>query len=137
MDDTQLEAWLQPQMLRQEATMDCGVSVFGALANLTRHEILLDMPDAINGRTVEEWEAYLTSKGFKATRYQSEEKHPLPCAHLVEIAPGFYHWIFQAEDGGIHDPSPSWMHYPRRLMKMSFYSGRILTIGIEKAPLLA
>lgn len=133
MDDIPLEAWFQGQMLRQEAAMDCGVAVFAKLANLNRQEILRDMPGAINGRTVEEWETYLAARGCRPTRYQAEDEYPLPCAHLVEIAPGFYHWIFQAEDGGIHDPDPSWACYPPRLMKMSFYRRRILTVAIVKA----
>jgi hypothetical protein len=129
MDDAILNVWLQPQMLRQEAEMDCAVAVFGALANLSRGEILEDMPDAINGKTVEEWEEYLTYKGIPAKCFQSPEEYSLPSAHLVEIAPGRYHWIFQAADGGIHDPSPAWQHYPPRLIKMSFYSRRILSIA--------
>jgi hypothetical protein len=46
------EWWSQSQLLRQESEMDCGVCVFGALRNLTRDEILLDLPDTVNGQTV-------------------------------------------------------------------------------------
>jgi hypothetical protein len=37
-----------PQTLRQEGDMDCGLCVFRKLADLTRQQILLDMPDAAN-----------------------------------------------------------------------------------------
>jgi hypothetical protein len=34
--------------------MDCGVEVFRALTKLTRAEIVKDMPEAVNGKTVDE-----------------------------------------------------------------------------------
>ncbi len=44
-----LDWWSQSQTLQQKSEMDCGVPVFGALINLTREEILFDMPDAVDG----------------------------------------------------------------------------------------
>jgi hypothetical protein len=129
MGTTPLDWWFQPQKLRQEGDMDCGVCVFGELANLTRDQILRDLPEAVNGKTVGEWKAYLAEKGFEAVEYGPEEEHPLPCAHLVGIATGFHHWIYQAEDGGIHDPSPVFQHMPPKLIKLSEYN-RVLTIAI-------
>ena len=99
--------------------MDCGVCVFGALTKLSRKEILSDMPDAANGKTVDQWEAYVNGKGWEMARYQHGQPHALPCAHLHEIIPGFYHWILQAEDGGIHDPNPSCQHCPPKMLKLS------------------
>jgi hypothetical protein len=46
-NETKLEWWFELQMLRQENEMNCGVCVFGTLTNLTRQEILFDMPDAV------------------------------------------------------------------------------------------
>jgi hypothetical protein len=100
MDDP-LNIWLEQQSLRQEGEMDCGLCVFGKLANLTRKEILDDMPDAANGKTVEEWETYLSKKlrprKLKSVRYQVGEVYPLPCAHLVSA--GRPHWISGGERG--------------------------------------
>ena len=127
----ELDNWLQPQMLRQEGDMDCGVAVFGALAELTREEILRDMPDAVNGKTVDEWKAYLSDKGFAVFQYSPDEPCPLPCAHLVGTPPNFCHWIYQAPDGGIHDPSPVFRYTPPKLINLSHYGGtKILTITI-------
>src|SRR5258707_9014155 len=98
-----IDRYFEPQMLRQEGDMDCGVCVFGALAELSREELL---SDAVNGKTVEQWEEYLRGKGFTVIRYQNSDEPLPPCAHLVEGGAGF-HWIYQAKDGGgIHDPSP-------------------------------
>jgi hypothetical protein len=91
-------------MLRQKGSMDCGVAVFGALANLSREEITGDMADAVNGKTVDEWKAYLATKGFAVLQYAPGDTYPRPCAHLVGMHP-YYHWIYEAEDEGIHDPS--------------------------------
>lgn len=117
-------------MLRQESEMDCGVSVFGALTNLTPAEILFDMPDAVKGKTVDQWGDYVNRKGWEMVRHQPGEKYPLPCAHLHQILPGYYHWIFQAEDGGIHDPSPWCEHCPPKMVKLSSYNV-ILTVAIK------
>jgi hypothetical protein len=53
-NESNLEDWFQPQLLRQESAMDCGVCVFGALTKLSREEILSDMPDATNGKTLDQ-----------------------------------------------------------------------------------
>lgn len=129
----ELDRWLQPQTLQQEGQMDCGVAVFAKLANLTEERILSDMPEAANGMTPEHAERYLKSKGLKVTRYESGDKHPLPCAHLVESSPHHYHWIFQAEDGGIHDPSPACQHCPPHYINQhfdAFYRAKVLTLAV-------
>jgi len=110
--------------------MDCGVCVFGALTGLSREEILHDLPDAAKGKTVDEWETYMRGKGFDAVPYQPEEAYPLPCAHLVESGAG-HHWIYQAADEGIHDPSPVFQHMPPKLLKLSAYRRRVLTIAVR------
>jgi hypothetical protein len=125
----------EPQMLRQEGDMDCGLSVIGALAKLNREEILHDMPEAVNGKTVDQWKAYLTERGIEVVQYGPKDDHPLPCAHLV-AAPGL-HWIYQAEDGGIHDPSSVFQHVPPKLINHNFsnyYGEKILTIAIRRRP---
>jgi hypothetical protein len=55
---------------------------------LTRKELLSDMPDAVNGKTLDEWDAYVNRKGWEMACYQPGQKHPLPCAHLHEIISG-------------------------------------------------
>jgi len=129
--EPKLDWWSQSQMLQQKGQMDCGVEVFRALTNLTREEILFDMPDAVEGKTVEQWGAYLDGKGWDMVRHQPGEEHPLPCAHLHQILRGFYHWIFQTEDGGIHDPSPVCKHCPPNMLKLSSYHV-ILTVTVKK-----
>jgi hypothetical protein len=128
--ESKLEWWLESQMLRQESEMECGVHVFGALANLSRSEIVSDMPDAVNGKTLDQWEAYLNGKGWEMTRHQPGEKHPQPCAHLHQIVPGYNHWVFQAEDGGIHDPNPACQHCPPKMLQLSSYNV-ILSVTIK------
>jgi hypothetical protein len=125
------EWWFQSQMLRQEGEMDCGVCVFGKLVGLTRDEIIFDIPDAVKGITDKQWEAYFNAKGLEMVRHHPGEEHPLPCAHLHQILPGVYHWIYQAEDGGIHDSSESCQHCPPKSLKLSSYNV-VLTITIKK-----
>lgn len=132
-NESQLDWWFEGQMLHQETDMDCGLCVFGALAGLDRDEILAHMPDASSGKTLGEWDSYLQAKGLKLIRFRPGEEHPLPCAHLHEIVPGYYHWIYQATDGGIHDPSPTWTYYPPKLVKLSFYDV-VLTVALERSP---
>lgn len=130
-NESNSECWFQSQLLRQESGMDCGVCVFGALTKLSRKEILSDMPDAANGKTLDQWEAYVNGKGWEMARYQRGQQHTLPCAHLHEIIPGFYHWILQVEDGGIHDPDPSCQHCPPKMLKLSYYNV-VLTVTITR-----
>ena len=116
--------------------MDCGVSVIGALANLSREEILHDMPEAVKGKTVEQWMTYLTGKGFEVLQYGPEDTPLLPCAILVKLSagPDLYHWVYQAADGGIHDPSPVFQHVPPKLVGHNFsqyYRDRKLSIAIR------
>ncbi len=111
--------------------MDCGVAVFGALASLARLEILRDMPDAVKGKTVDEWKAYLAGKGFGVSQYGPDDTYRLPCAHLVGNHADFCHWIYQAKDGGIHDPSPVNQYVPPKLLTLAYFgNARILTLAI-------
>lgn len=111
--------------------MDCGVEVFSALTNLTRDEILHDMPESVDGKTVDEWKAYLETKGFEVIQYSSDESFTLPCAHLVGTHPDFCHWIYHAPDGGIHDPGPvNQCMPPMQLTLAHFGNARILSIAV-------
>jgi hypothetical protein len=129
--ESELEWWFQSQMLCQEDAMDCGVRVFGELTNLSREEILFDMPDAVKGKTVDQWEAYVNGKGWGMVRHQPDEEHPQPCAHLHRIIPGYHHWIFEAEDGGISDSDPSCQHCPPKMLELSSYNV-ILTVTLKR-----
>jgi hypothetical protein len=125
-----------PQYLRQQGAMGCGVAVFAELAGLSREEILRDRPRAEeHGLTVEEWEEYLRGKGLIVRRYQSDEHHPLPCAHLVHSGSGCPHWIFQSERG-VFDPDPSYQYMPADDPRMLNFSGktRILAIAVTRKP---
>lgn len=115
--------------------MDCGVVVFARLAGLTEEEIIRDVPDAFNGITHKQWEAYLISKGRQVTCYIAGVQYPLPAAHLVETSPGSsrYHWIYQAEDGGIYDPNPAFEFCPPHWIKENFdtcYGPLVLTFAL-------
>jgi hypothetical protein len=111
--------------------MDCGVSVFAELAGLSRDEILNEMPEALNGLSADQAIAYLKRKGLPARNYPPNSSHPLPCAHLV-LSGGGYHWVYQAANGGIHDPSPVFEWTPPRTITLStHYSAKILTIALE------
>jgi hypothetical protein len=119
--------YFQPQGLRQEGDMDCGLPVFGALAGLTRETILHDVPHAASGLTVDEWKDYLRKKGLGVMQYGSDEGYPLPCAHLVRGL----HWVYQARDGGFHDPSEVFQHTSPHLISLQeYYGGRVLTIAV-------
>jgi hypothetical protein len=93
------------------------------------------MPDAMNGTSVLQWEAYLNGKGWEMVRHQPGEEYTLPCAHLHQIFLGFYHWIYQAEDGGIHNPSPSCQHCPPKMMRLSSYTV-VLTVTVMRPSVL-
>lgn len=124
-----VDDWLEHQRLRQQGDMDCGVSVFAELTGFSREQIISELPGAENGKTVSEWEEYLGSKGFSVTRYISDQKYPLPCAPLVDSGAS-YHWIYQAGDGGIHDPSPVFQFVPPKVLNFSYYGARILSVAI-------
>jgi hypothetical protein len=114
--------------------MDCGLHVFAELTGLSRAEILHDRPNAENGLTVEEWEAYLRAKGYVVRRYQPHKSYPLPCAHLV-FTGGGYHWIFQT-DRGVFDPSPVLQYMPAddpRMVNFSVYAARIIAIAVTRS----
>ena len=113
--------------------MDCGVEVFRALASLTRDEILQDMPESVDGRTVEEWKSYLEKKGFDVLQYGPNDEYTLPCVHLMGTHPDFCHWIYQAGDGGILDPSPvNQFVPPKQLTLTHFGNARILSLAVRK-----
>jgi hypothetical protein len=134
MDDP-IDIWFESQSLHQEGDMDCGVCVFGKLANLTREEILRGLQGAERGKEVHEWMSYLKEKlapnGLKPKIYKRGESYPLPCAHLV-IA-WRPHWVYEAENGGIHDPSDSANDCPPRLLKLEQCGTPSLAIGLESA----
>jgi hypothetical protein len=126
----QLADWFQPQRLRQEGSMDCGVPVFGALLGLTRDQILRDIPNSTNGLTVDQWKDYSKTKIVAVVQYGPDEDYPLPAAHLV----CGLHWVYQAKDGGFHDPSPVFESTPPKLITIAqHYGGRILTIAVVPA----
>jgi len=128
MDDL-VDIYSERQRLRQEGDMDCGVSVFAELTGLSRQEILHDLPEAVNGLSADQAIAYLQGKGIQVHIYPSECQHPLPCAHLVQSGGG-YHWVYQAVNGGIHDPSPSFECVPPRLVNLAKdYVRKVLTIA--------
>jgi len=113
--------------------MDCGVEVFSALTNLTRDEILEDMPGSVNGKTVDEWKAYLEKKGFEALQFGPDDTYTLPCAHLVGWPPNYCHWIYQASDGGIHDSGPVNRYVPPKQLTLAhFGNSRILSIAVTR-----
>jgi hypothetical protein len=126
-----LDIWFEPQRLRQQGEMDCGVSVFAELANMSREEILNDIPEAMNGISVERWKAYFTGKGFEVREYIPDDEYPSPCAHLVASGGG-YHRVYQATNGGIHDPSPVFESTPPRTIKLkTHYAATLVTIALE------
>jgi hypothetical protein len=79
------------QYLFQESERDCAIPVFGELSGCSRAAILERFPQAVDGEVkVVEWEEWLRSLGFNVSRYQPDESFTLPCAHLVERAPGLF-----------------------------------------------
>jgi hypothetical protein len=123
------------QFLQQSGNMDCGVCVFGALAGLSREEILRDRPQAADeGLAVDRWVEYLESKGWMVTKHRPDESCSLPCAHLVD-AGGTPHWIYQTEEG-VFDPNPANRYMPAndpRMLNFSLYASRILLITIARS----
>jgi hypothetical protein len=51
--------YFETQSLMQEGSWDCGVEVFRKLAGVNRPELLQDLPQAINGIPVAQWEDWL------------------------------------------------------------------------------
>ena len=127
-----LEEMYQPQMLRQQGDTDCGVEVFRALLEMDRENILRDMPEAFHGKTVDQWKAYLESKGYEVFHYLPGDDYALPAAHLVGTPPNFCHWVFEAEDGGIYDPSSIHEFTPPKMLELSDFGRLICTITIRK-----
>ena len=121
------------QYLFQESERDCAIPVFGELSGCSRAVILERFPQAVDGEVkVVEWEDWLRSLGFNVTRYQPDESFTVPCAHLVERAPGVFHWIYQ-DARGVFDPDPSFRFMPAddpRMLNLSCYSRKILTVSV-------
>jgi len=131
MDSLSLDDMFQPQMLRQQNDVDCGLEVFRTLLNLTRAEIVGDLPGVDKRETsADEWKAYARSKGQELRIYQPGEEHPLPCAHLVGEPP-HCHWVFQAADGGIHDPSQVFESVPPKMITLAYYPRHVLTVAMK------
>jgi hypothetical protein len=121
------------QSLRQESERDCGVPVFGKLAGVSRQEVLRDLPQAVNGITVSQWEDWLRGKDLEVTRYSENEAYTLPCAHLMARAPENFHWIYQ-DDSGVLDPDPAFQFMPPnhpKMLDLSCYAARVLTISVK------
>jgi hypothetical protein len=98
---------------------------------LSREAILSEIPDAIYGKSLGQWQAYLDGKGWELVQHHAGYGHPKPCAHLHQIIPGINHWIFEGEDGGIHDPNPVCEHCSPQSLKLSSYNV-ILTVTIKR-----
>jgi hypothetical protein len=133
-----MKDWLPiGQYLFQETEWDCAIPVFGELSGRSRAAILERFPQAVDGEVkVVEWEEWLQSLGFNVNRYQPDESFTLPCAHLVERAPGVFHWIYQ-DARGVFDPDPSFRFMPAddpRMLNLSCYSRKILTVSVTAGP---
>jgi len=125
--------YFQPQTLLQRGQWDCGVEVFREIAGLSREELLCDLPEAINGIPVIEWEKWLTARGFGIKRHQPDERYTLPCAHLIRRPP-YHHWIYE-DHKGILDPDPKFrICSPKSLTLATYREGRELTISILTKP---
>jgi len=62
----------QPQMLRQENDVDCGLEVFHALLGLTREEIVADLPGVDKRKTSsDDWIDYAKTKGQELKIYRA------------------------------------------------------------------
>ncbi len=129
----------KPQKLRQLSGRDCGVEVFSELAGSTRSELLNDLPSALDGTVrPDQWEEWLSSKGFTVTRHEGCEQYDLPCAHLVGNHPmsnSDFHWVYRDPDGDIHDPSPVLQIFcanDSKLRSLSFYDTKVLTISVKR-----
>lgn len=131
MNSLSLDDMFQPQMLHQQNDVDCGLEVFRALLNLTRAEIVGDLPGVAKRETsADDWMAYAKTKGQELKIYQPGEEHPLPCALLVGDPP-HCHWVYQATDGGIHDPSPVSRSVPPKMITLAYYPRHVLTVAVK------
>jgi hypothetical protein len=82
MTDADLMAYFEPQSLRQEGPWDCGVEVFRKLAGVNREELLDALPDAINGVSASQAEAWLKTKGLIVEMHDEDEAYTLPLPTL-------------------------------------------------------
>lgn len=122
--------YFETQSLRQEGSWDCGVEVFRKLAGIGRTELLQDLPKAINGVPVGQWEDWLKARGLIVERHQEDEAYTLPCAHLIRRLP-HHHWIYE-DSMGIHDPDPKFAFMSPKLIELASYpEGRELTISVR------
>jgi hypothetical protein len=122
--------YFETQSLRQEGPWDCGVEVFRKLAGVSREQLLRDLPNAVNGIPVIQWEEWLTSKGLIIESPREGEGYTKPCAHLIRRLP-YYHWIYE-DSTGIHDPDPAFAFWSPKLITLEMYpQGRELTISLK------
>ena len=129
----------KPQKLHQKHDRDCGVCVFAALADITEHDLLVDLPDAHFGTvSVNGWKEWLQSKGFTVTQNDGCPDEIVPCAHLVAhvlYSEKDAHWVYRDRDGDVHDPSPVALYMPAddpRMKNLSCYSHNILTLSVSR-----
>ena len=130
------------QGLRQKGERDCSVSVFAALTGMSEDELLVELPTAYLGKiTVDEWCAWLESKGFKVLKRDGCPSDIVPSAHLVanvilDVTEGKNdaHWVFRDEDGDVHDPSQGSQFFAAddpRMRELSLYSMKVLTLSVS------
>jgi hypothetical protein len=85
MRDVDPMEYFETQSLMQEGSWDCGVEVFRKLAGVNRPELLQDLPQAINGIPVAQWEDWLKAKGLIVERHQEDEASLVSGKVLCEI----------------------------------------------------
>lgn len=128
------------QRLAQKSERDCGVSVFAELAQVPEEELLKELPEAHLGKvSVDEWIAWLETRGFDVLRRDGCPEDVVPCAHLVgpeqSYHPTDFHWIYRDADGDVHDPSPVPRAMPAddpRIRNLTLYGQKVLTISISR-----
>jgi len=127
------------QALHQKFERDCGVSVFARLAGISEDQLRAELPDAHLGKvSVDEWQAWLETKGFLVTRRKGCPDDMVPCAHLVAHALFTIedaHWVYRDEEGDVLDPNPVNMFMPAddpRMRRLDLYSEKILTLSVSR-----
>lgn len=126
----------KPQRLFQLFERDCGVCVFAELAEVSREELLQDLPLAHLGTvSVDGWTEWLERKGRVVLRRQECPDDIVPCAHLVGWCDTDFHWIYRDAEGDLHDPSPVFTAMPAddpRMKSIAFYPLKVLTLSISR-----
>jgi hypothetical protein len=127
---------MKAQRLRQKYERDCGVVVFTELMGISEEELLADLPDAVRGMvTVDEWCAWLESKGFTVTKRKGCPDDIVPRAHLVANASNYEdaQWVYRDADGDVLDPSGGFVTAnDERMRSLAFYSEKIRTISVSR-----